>query len=111
MIGARYRDLARFDGKHARAAQRYIGRALDSRHPSYARNRAFDLIGLARTHLITREPDRAAELIGEAVPLAGQWVSGRVGTKLREFHTESAPFATVPTMREAREAVATLATT
>ena len=108
VIGARYRDLARFDAQHARTAQDYIGRALALRHPSRARNRAFDLIGLARTHLITREPDRAAELIGKAVPLAGNWASGRVGVKLRDFHEEAAPFARTPVVREAREAIADL---
>lgn len=108
VIGARYRDLARYDREHARAAQDYIGRALELRDPSRTRNRVFDLIGLARAHLITREPDRAAELIGLAVPLAGAWSAGRVGTKLRDFHAEAAPFATVPAIRDAREAVTAL---
>lgn len=110
VIGARYRDLARYDRRHARAAQDYIGRALELRDASRVRNRAFDLIGLARTHLITREPDRAAELIGQAVPLAGAWSAGRVGAKLRDFHREAAPYATVPAVRQAREAVAELTT-
>ncbi|GAB2790822.1 hypothetical protein [Amycolatopsis magusensis] len=108
VIGARYRDLARYDPKHARQAQNYIGRALQLRHTSRARNRAFDLIGLARAHLVSREPDRAAELIAVAVPLAGAWASGRVGVKLRDFHREAAPFASVAAMREARENIADL---
>jgi hypothetical protein len=108
IIGARCRDLARYDPKHARTAQDYIGRALGLRHPSRPRNRVFDLIGLARAHLISREPDRAAELIGQALPLAGAWVAGRVGLKLRDFQQEASPFATVPAMRDAREAVAEL---
>jgi hypothetical protein len=108
VIGARYRDLARFEPKHARTAQDYIGRALALRHPSRRRNRVFDLIGLARAHLISRDPDRAAELISQALPLAGAWVSGRVGLKLRDFQQEAMPFATVPAVRDAREAVAEL---
>jgi hypothetical protein len=110
VIGARYRDLARVDPQHAATAQHYIGRALELRHPSRVRNRAFDLIGLARAHLITREPERAAELIGETLPLAGTWSAGRVGTKLRDFRREATPFARVRTVREACEAITELTT-
>lgn len=108
VIGARYRDLARYDPKHARKAQEYIGRALRLRDPGRVRNRVFDLIGLARTHLITGEPERAAELVTGALPLAGSWVTGRVGTKLREFHREAVPFAAVPAVRASREAISEL---
>lgn len=110
VLGARYRDLARVDPRHARTAQDYIRSALRLRHPSHTRNRAFDLIGLARAHLITREPDQAAELIVQALPLAGGWVIGRVGAKLRDFHHEAAPFATVRAVRESRNAIAELTT-
>lgn len=85
VIGARFRDLAQHDRRHGRAAQEHIGRALELRHPSKTRNRAFDLIGLARTHLISGDADEAAELIGQVLPLAGAWASGRVGAKLRDF--------------------------
>lgn len=108
VIGARYRDLARFDASHARHAQEYIGKALELRDPGRVRNQVFDLIGLARAHLITREPDRAAELVLRALPLAGTWTGGRVGTKLLDFHREAALFKTVPAVRDAREAVSTL---
>jgi hypothetical protein len=108
VLGARYRDLSRVDPQHARTGQDYIQSALTLRHPSNTRNRVFDLIGLARAHLVTREPDRAAELVGEAIPLARGWVTGRVGAKLRDFHREAAPFATVRAVRESREAVAAL---
>jgi hypothetical protein len=110
VIGTRYRDLARADATHARTAQRYIARALDLRHPSRARNRTFDLIGLARTHLLTREPERAAELVFEVLPLARTWSGGRVGVKLRDFRREAAPFATVPAVRDARAAIAAMTT-
>jgi len=108
VIGARYRDLARHDTTHARTAQDYIGRALRLRHPDRARNRVFDLVGLARAHLITREPDRAAALIHDALPSAATWAAGRVGARLRDFHREAAPFATMPEMRDARAAIAAL---
>ncbi len=106
VIGARYRDLARHDARYARQAQEYITRAISLRDPGRRRNRVFDLVGLARTHLIGREPERAAELIMMALPDAASWTAGRVGVKLRDFHRESARFATVPAVRDVREAVA-----
>lgn len=109
VIGARYRDLAHHHPHHARHAQDYINRALALRDPTRDRNRAFDLIGLARTHLLTREPEHAADLISRVLPLAGQWTTGRVGAKLRDFHREAAAFAHVPAIRDIRDAVAQLA--
>jgi len=108
VIGARYRDLARHDPRHARTAQDYIGRALERRPADRTRNRVFDLVGLARAHLITREPDRAAELIHQALPAAATWTSGRVGARLRDFHREAAVFAAVTEVRDARDAIAEL---
>ncbi|MEU5850001.1 hypothetical protein [Saccharopolyspora shandongensis] len=107
VLGARWRDLAaaRQEPKEARHAQEYISRALELRDPSYVRNRAFDIIGLARAHLITAEPDRACELVDEALPIAKRWATGRVGEKLRDFHRESRPFATSAAVRSTREAV------
>lgn len=108
VIGARYRDLSRHAPAHARTAQAYIGRALRLRDPDRVRNRAFDLVGLARAHLITREPDRAAELIQSALPDAATWTAGRVGARLRDFHREAAVFAAVPEVRAARNAIGEL---
>ncbi|MBB5153109.1 hypothetical protein [Saccharopolyspora phatthalungensis] len=110
VLGARWRDLAatRQEPTEARHAQAYIGRALALRDPSRARNRAFDLIGLARTHLITAEPDRACELVDEALPIAKHWANGRVGEKLRDFHRESQPFASSAAVRSTRDAVRAL---
>ncbi|MDQ3786426.1 MAG: hypothetical protein M3422_04185 [Actinomycetota bacterium] len=106
VIGARYRDLARHDPKHAQTAQKYIGRALELRPTYRVRNRVFDMVGLARAHLITREPERAAAIIHSVLPIAADWASGRVGARLRDFHREAATFAVVPEMRDVREAVA-----
>lgn len=108
VIGARYRDLARHSPKHARTAQDYIGRALRLRPADRVRNRVFDLVGLARTHLITREPERAVEVIHEALPFATTWVSGRVGERLRDFHREAATFVAVPEVRDVRAAISQL---
>ncbi|WP_054055641.1 hypothetical protein [Alloactinosynnema sp. L-07] len=108
VIGARFRDLAQHDRRYVHAAQEHIGRALELRHPSKTRNRAFDMIGLARTHLISGDANEAAELIDQVLPLAESWASGRVGAKLRDFHRESAPYAVVPAMRNARDGIADL---
>jgi hypothetical protein len=110
VIGARYRDLARHDPAQAPKAARYIGQALVLRDASRQRNRVFDLVGLARVHLITGEPEQAAALIGQVMPLAGERVPGRVGRKLGDFYRETAPWATVPAVGDARERLRPLLT-
>lgn len=107
VLGARWRDLSVTSAQpqQARHAQDYIGRALVLRDPSFVRNRAFDLIGLARAHLVTAEPDRSCELIESALPIAATWSSGRVGEKLRDFYRESQRFGTSPKVRSTRDAV------
>lgn len=108
VVGGRYRDLARRHPGCARAAQEHTERALRLRPRAHLRNRTFDLVGLARTHLVTREPERAGELVIQAIALAGPWVKGRVGAKLLDFHRESAGFTSVPIMRDARAAITDL---
>jgi hypothetical protein len=103
VIGARYRDLARHDPAQAPRAARYIGQALLLRDASRQRNRVFDLIGLARVHLITGETEQAAALIGQAMPPAGERVPGRVGRKFGDFYRETARWAVVPAVGDARE--------
>jgi hypothetical protein len=108
VIGARYRDLARHDPAQAPRAVRYIGHALALRDASRQRNRAFDLIGLARVHLITDEPEQAAALVEQALPLAGERAPGRVGRKLNDFYRETARWAAVPALHDAREQLRSL---
>lgn len=108
VIGARFRDLARHDPAQARHAVDYIGRALELRDPARVRNRSFDLIGLARAHLITGDPDRAATLISEALPTVSSENPGRLGRKLGDWSREAAKFASVPAVRTARGQVTEL---
>ena len=105
VIGGRYRDLARHEPSWARKAQDYTQQALKLRHPSKLRLRTFDLIGLARTQLIAADPQRACELICQAIPLAQPWANGRVGTKLREFHQEASQYADIPVVRDTRDLI------
>lgn len=105
VIGARFRDLARHEPKQAHHAQDHINQALALRDPSRLRNRAFDLIGLARAHLIAREPEQASAVIGEALPIARKWAPGRVGVKLADFHREAEPFAALPIVRDVRDTI------
>ncbi|MGH4019678.1 MAG: hypothetical protein ACRDT0_10685 [Pseudonocardiaceae bacterium] len=109
VIGGRYRDLARHEPKYARNAQEYIKRALELRDPAKLWLRAFDIIGLARTCLISADPERACELIHQAMPIVPSWANGRVGVKLREFHQEASQYVEVPTVRDTRDLIRDLA--
>lgn len=102
VIGARYRDLARHHRDQADHAITYINRALALRPATRPRNRAFDLIGLARTHLITGDPDHSSILISQATPLIDRQRPGRLGRKLGDWHREAAPYATVAAVRDTR---------
>jgi hypothetical protein len=104
-IGGRYRDLARYDPRWARKAQDYTQQALNLRCPSKLRLRVFDLIGLARTQLITADPQRACELVHQAIPFMQPWANGRVGAKLREFHQEASRYAKIPMVRDTRDLI------
>lgn len=108
VIGARYRDLSRFDRRHARHAVAYIGRALSLRQPTRARNRAFDLVSLARVHLLTGEHDNGIAAVREALPLIDAQRPGRLARKLNDWHREAAPFATIATVRAARDDIAAM---
>lgn len=108
VIGARYRDLARFDRRYARQAVTYIGRALSLRHPSRVRNRAFDLVSLARVHLVTGEHEKAVATVRDALPLVDDQRPGRLVRKLGDWHREAAQFVAVPAIRSARADVAAM---
>jgi hypothetical protein len=102
-IGARYRDLARHDRRHARQAVDYLGRALGLRDPARTRNRAFDLVALGRAHLLMGEPDRAGAVVDAALPYLDLRRPGRLARKLAEWHREAAPFAAVASVAAVRE--------
>ncbi len=102
-IGARFRDLAHHDPSQARHATDHIGRALALRSPDRPRNRAMDLIGLARVHLLTGEPEHACVLVTDALPLLDHRHPGRLTRKLGDFDREAARYADVPTVRDTRD--------
>jgi transcriptional regulator with XRE-family HTH domain len=108
VLGGRYRELAQHEPKFAREAQDRINQALRLRSPDQSRNQVFDVLELARAHLISHEPDRAAELVAQALPLAKP--AGRTGAMLRDFHHAAKPFAHLSGMRDVRDAITDLTT-
>ena len=105
VIGGRYRDLARHEPQWTRRAHGYIQEALDSRHPSMLRVHCFDLIGLARTHLIDTDPEQACALVRQAIQVGQPWMAGRVGSKLRDFHQEASQYAGISVVRDTRDLI------
>ncbi|MGH3771488.1 MAG: hypothetical protein ACRDRW_08855, partial [Pseudonocardiaceae bacterium] len=104
-IGGRYRELARHEPKWSRKSQDYIHEALELRHPSESKPRAFDLIGLARTELIVADLEHACELVHQAIPLGRPWLNGRVGAELRDFRQEVSRYAEIPVVRDTRDLI------
>ena len=109
VLGARFRDLARHDSSQARHSVTYIGKALRLRDPSRTRNRVFDLVGLARAHLITGEPEQGCRLVAEALPLVDLGHPGRVARKLGDWSREATRYSDLPVVRETQDRVRELA--
>ncbi len=105
VIGARYRDLARHDSRHAHNAIIYIRRAIATRDPGRTRNRALDMISLARAQVLTGDHEQSAASITIAIPLIDQARPGRLARKLADWHHETEPHTRVAAIRETRSAV------
>jgi hypothetical protein len=109
-IGGRYRELARHDRRQAGHAAKYLERALSLRHPARVRLRAFDLVSLARVHLLMGEPEHAAATVRTALPYLDPQRPGRLARKLADWRREAAPFASNPSVRESRDDIAATTT-
>jgi transcriptional regulator with XRE-family HTH domain len=105
VIGARYRDLARHDSRHAGSARDHINEALRLRDPTESRGRIFDLIGLARTALVLGEAEEAAHAGSQALALMHDARSGRARRRLRDFYRESETLDT-SSLNDVRDAIA-----
>jgi len=102
VLGARYRDLALASGdpRHAHVAERYIKRALSVRAAHQIRNQTLDLIGLARTHLITAEVEQGCLVARQAVEINNGALQGRPKRKLQDFCRELAPYQKTTASRD-----------
>jgi hypothetical protein len=105
-IGGRYRELARHDRRQAGRAADYLARALALRHPTKTRLRAFDLVSLARVHLLIGDPDLAAATVRTALPFVDRKRPGRLGRKLMDWRREAAPFVSISAVRESLDDIA-----
>ncbi|QLY32699.1 helix-turn-helix domain-containing protein [Nocardia huaxiensis] len=106
LLGPGYRHLVRTRPRLAGAAFGMDRTPLPANivHP------AMSMTSLARLHLMLGEPDRAAELAGDALTLAGPRIGGRTAARLRDFHHESIEFAGVSGIRTVRAAIEEITT-
>ena len=88
VLGARYRDMASTESRHAGSAERYILRALSLRAAGRIRNQTFDLIGLARNYLIMDELEQGCFVARKALAINGEVLHGRPERKLNDFWRE-----------------------
>ncbi|WP_225724615.1 MULTISPECIES: helix-turn-helix transcriptional regulator [unclassified Nocardia] len=107
-VGHAYRELARTEPRFARIIARLPELARGGRRSGRPADSALRSIAAARAHLLIHEPDRAAAAVTAALPLIGPCPTGRIAARLRDFHHESAEFATVPEIRATRSALAEL---
>ncbi|MFD3548435.1 hypothetical protein ACFWUW_23010 [Streptomyces sp. NPDC058655] len=84
-----YRDLAYVAGRsptYASLAEPVMARAVElfAKDDEHQRSYALNLVGMATVHLLRREPEQAAVLVGQALDVAGKVRSERVNTRLRK---------------------------
>ncbi|QNP67077.1 transcriptional regulator [Streptomyces genisteinicus] len=94
--------------RRAEQSLQLVGRALALRPDHRVRSKAFDHLGLARTHLTIGEVTGAREETQTALTLFGTIGSKRVGDRLGELHDEAAPYATSPEAADLRDQIRTV---
>lgn len=104
-LGARLRDLAGYDPRHAPGAVDHIEQALRLRDPARARNRAFDLVALGRVHLISGDAERAAATVRAALPHLDPHRPGRLGRRVADWNREAARLAGCGEVADTRAAI------
>ncbi|MFJ9855614.1 hypothetical protein [Streptomyces sp. NPDC101150] len=109
-IGIAYQIATKHDaGPHrtrrAEKSLHLLDRALTLRPDHRVRSKAFDHLGLARTHLTVGEVGGAHQETQTALALFGAIGSKRVGDRLAELHDEAAPYAAVPEGAQLREQI------
>ncbi|MGW2410189.1 transcriptional regulator [Streptomyces sp. NPDC001739] len=104
-------DTGRGRTQRAETSLGLLGRALNLRPEHRVRSKAFDHLGLARTHLTVGEVAGAHQETQTALALFGAIGSKRVGDRLAELHDEAEPYATVPEAAELRDQIRSAVTT
>ncbi|MFC4508470.1 MULTISPECIES: transcriptional regulator [Streptomyces] len=88
-----------------RSSTELVEAALSSRPEHRRRSKAFDHLGLARTHLAGREVEGAALETARCLELLGTFGSRRVADRLGELYEEAEPFAETAPGRDVREQI------
>ncbi|WP_261958344.1 transcriptional regulator [Streptomyces nigrescens] len=109
-LGIAYQIATKHDTSRARAQRaekslHMLNQALTLRPEHRVRSKAFDHLGLARTHLTVGEVSGAHQETQTALALFGAIGSKRVGDRLAELHDEAEPYATVAEAAELREQI------
>ncbi|MGW0315392.1 transcriptional regulator [Streptomyces flavidovirens] len=91
--------------RHVRLSADLVGAALAARPDHRQRSRAFDHLGLARTHLAADDVDGAAEEATHCLQMLGTVRSRRVTDRLGELYAEAEPVAETAPGRELRERI------
>ncbi|MGW0033109.1 transcriptional regulator [Streptomyces sp. NPDC003314] len=111
-VGVAHQIAAKHDDgprrtRHAERSLLLLGRALELRPEHRVRSKAFDHLGLARTHLTVGEVAGARQETQTALDLFAAIGSTRVGDRLGELHDEAAPYASTPEAAEIRDQIRT----
>lgn len=98
-------DTGPWRAQRAERSLRLLSEALAHRPDHRVRSKAFDHLGLARTHLVAGELAGAQQETAVALEFFGTVNSTRISDRLIELHDEAAPFSTSQEATELREEI------
>jgi hypothetical protein len=104
-IAAKHLDQGTARTRHVRLSADLVEAALAARPEHRQRSRAFDHLGLARTHLAGGEVEGAAEETMLCLQMLGTVRSRRVTDRLGELYAEAEPVAETAAGQELRERI------
>jgi tetratricopeptide (TPR) repeat protein len=103
VTGGRYLELAQEhpdQPTYAREAESLIERALQLRRAESMRSFSLDQVGLAQTHFVQGELERAVHVGHQAIDLAEQTQSDRVRVQLQDLYRLAIPHKRIPDVHE-----------
>jgi hypothetical protein len=104
-IAAKHLSKGTVRTHHIRRSTQLVSAALAARPAQRQRSRAFDHLGLARTHLAAGDTDGAVEEAAQCLQLLGTVRSCRVTDRLGELYAEAEAVAGTQPGRELREMI------
>jgi hypothetical protein len=109
--GRVFRDMARHDRRHGRAAVDWVTQAIDAFKTENVRSTVLNEVGLCSALLLAGEPEQAVSIGRQAMLDAQQLTSARIADRVRNLARDLAPYRDLPATRDFTRAITAISTT